>query len=449
MLVLLIEDDDFLRNTIKEILIDFGSSVIEAPNGKVAKAIYMSQGKDIDLIFTDAQMPYLNGVEFLEWLRKENQKVPAILMSGFTNPLDDAKKEQLKVSGFLPKPFSNAQIQDCLHKIFPPQKKEEIKIKNSAEGAEYCKVLLEEFVSAKNIDYPIFIKVNSKFIRIAHTGGKLDPVQIARFKAGNLEHLWVRKSDFHKVIGFNLMLAKIATKNDSLTNQKKLNFLRHTGETILEKAFVAGIDKQDFEHAKEFVNLNLEVVCQDDEVFNILNLLQGHCDYLYAYSLGVSVYSVMLAKKLGWASALNLSKLGLCGLFHDIGKKEIDKEILEKPRHHLNPSEIKLLESHSVRGRDILMQLRHLPNEVAEVAFQHHELAHGNGYPNGLIDSEIHPFAKIIAPVARFCELVIRNSRGECLSLAEAMKKMEFSKGDYNPEVYESFVKMISAKIAA
>jgi response regulator RpfG family c-di-GMP phosphodiesterase len=447
--ILLIEDDQFVRDSIRTTLSDMKYQVIEAPNGNVAKQVYLSQIDNIVLVVSDTRMPHCSGPEFLEWLREKKSQVPVVLISVFPNPLNAQQMDQLRVAAFLSKPFSKMVLQDIVNKFVPTETPKIQPAPVEDQTSEYCRIKLEEFVSAKDIDYPIFLKLNNKFIRIAHSGGKIDQLQMARFKSNGLEFLWVKKSDFHKVIGFNLILAKAAAKTNTVNDQKKKSLIRLTGETILEKAFVDGIDKRDFEYARDFMTLNLEIVCQDDEAFNILSMLQGHSDTLYAYSLGVSMYSVLLAKKLGWTSSTNLAKLGLCGMFHDIGKKEIDKSILEKPRNLLTPTEIKLLESHTIRGRDILIQLKHLPTEVAEVSYQHHEMSHGGGYPNGLAENEIHPYAKIISPICRFCELCIPNYQGRSISAKEALDKMRFSKNDYSAEVFDALTSMMSVKNVA
>src|SRR5690606_35112628 len=110
-----------------------------------------------------------------------------------------------------------------------------------------------------------------------------------------------------------------------VAKDKKRAFLKHAGEVILEKVFVDGVDQEGFSNAKAFVESSLNVVAADDAVLEMLKALNSHSDFIYAHSLGVSTYSVMIARALGWRSAPSLFKVAMAGLFHDIGFKELDR----------------------------------------------------------------------------------------------------------------------------
>ena len=55
-----------------------------------------------------------------------------------------------------------------------------------------------------------------------------------------------------------------------------------------------------------------------------------------------------------------------------------------------------MMKMHARYGFDLLRNLHSISLLVAHCAFQHHERIDGSGYPRGLVDFEIHPFAKII-----------------------------------------------------
>lgn len=436
--VLLVEDDEYIRASLKVVLTDLGHTIAEAPNGKVAKNVFIMD--KFDLVISDIQMPYFNGIEFLQWLRQEKHTTPVIMITGFSDLLETKSAIEYGAQDFLAKPFSRDELASSVERLFGPKKND--KAPESSNEDKFCRVDIEEFVGAKSVDYPIFIKVAERFVKIAHAGGKLDITQVSRFKEKGIRYLWIRKEDFRKVLSFNLSLGKVIAKASGIANEKKSNFLKYTAETVLENIFVDGTNPEDFNYAKDFMQLNLEMVSEDDDVFNLLEALQNHTDFLYAHSVGVSVYSVMLARKIGWTASSTLAKVGLAGLLHDIGKKEIPKEIINKPRTLLSAEEIKLLESHTTRGRDILRDMKNVPVEIAEVAFQHHELSHGGGFPRAIQDAQIHPIAKIIIIANRFCELSIRGPHREQTSSKEAIGILAGSSYDFNKAYWEVFRKM-------
>jgi CheY-like chemotaxis protein len=78
--ILLVEDDDQLRTMLKSILTNSGYEVWDAPNGSRACHLYDQQS--FDLVITDLVMPEKDGLEVIIELRRTNQDVRIIAMSG-------------------------------------------------------------------------------------------------------------------------------------------------------------------------------------------------------------------------------------------------------------------------------------------------------------------------------------------------------------------------------
>ncbi|RJX36350.1 MAG: response regulator [Desulfarculus sp.] len=98
--------------------------------------------------------------------------------------------------------------------------------------------------------------------------------------------------------------------------------------------------------------------------------------------------------------ALNLQEddlqgLRVCALLHDIGKGSIPLDILNKPGK-LSVHEMGIIREHPATAYHILKNIS-FPWPVAEVVWQHHERLDGSGYPRGLKEPQLHPWAKILA----------------------------------------------------
>jgi CheY-like chemotaxis protein len=82
--VLLIEDDFKIRMLLKRLLEKkFRLTVYEADNGLNGLEVYRTQSPE--LIFLDVGMPVMNGVEFLEELRKTDTKIPVVVLTCFNS----------------------------------------------------------------------------------------------------------------------------------------------------------------------------------------------------------------------------------------------------------------------------------------------------------------------------------------------------------------------------
>lgn len=402
--ILLVEDDDLFRATIKRALLKRSFEVFEAPNGKAAKEMMMLQ--TFDLVISDIQMPHFSGIELLEWIKK-NAPTPVVLMTGFSQTLETKKADQMGADGFLAKPFKEADLQEVIAQF--TEKNGTAPITEVNLQKQFCKVTVDEFISEKETEVDIYLRLSdTKFVKIAHKGGKISEDRIRAYKEKGVDFVHIKKEDFPKIVKFNLKVAKVAKLSTEINLVKKVAFMKHAGELILENAFVNGIDVNSFRESKDFLETSMGVLAEDEQLFTILDVLSSHTDFLYAHSLGVSSFSVMIGRELGWTSAPTLFKLAMGGLFHDIGKKEIEKELLEKPRSLLNQKERSFIESHPTRGKEILESLGNIPSEVVAIAYQHHEDIIGQGFPRGLSKNEIHPLAKVVQVANIFCEYAVK-----------------------------------------
>jgi PAS domain S-box-containing protein len=81
--ILLVEDDDAVRNTTRAMLEAYGYTVLEARDGSAGLALWRRQRAAIALVLTDVIMPVLGGVELARTLRREDPAVRLRFMSGY------------------------------------------------------------------------------------------------------------------------------------------------------------------------------------------------------------------------------------------------------------------------------------------------------------------------------------------------------------------------------
>ncbi len=175
-----------------------------------------------------------------------------------------------------------------------------------------------------------------------------------------------------------------------------------------------------------FVSLCVETITGSTESFELLSILNNHSDQVYADSVAASMYSVLIAQQLGFESAITKFKLCTAGLFHDIGKKELDQELLLKPRALVTKAERQIIESHVVRGFEILNTMKSVPPEVARMIYEHHEDQEGQGYPFRKVKKDQHPLSKILQCTSVFIENInSAKSNGEKIVATKIIDHIE------------------------
>ena len=101
--ILLVEDEDAVRQLAAEVLGRYGYRVVAAGSGEEALGIVDLQKLRPDLLLTDVVMPGISGNELAERLRQKWRALPIVLMSGYSA---DAVLQNGDRIGFLQKPFT-------------------------------------------------------------------------------------------------------------------------------------------------------------------------------------------------------------------------------------------------------------------------------------------------------------------------------------------------------
>ena len=106
--ILVVDDDDSIRQTVAEILSVEGYPVESASNGEEALARVAE--KTPGLVLLDMRMPVLDGWGFARELRQRGIKLPILVMTAAQNARRWA--EEIGADGFVPKPFDLNELLD-------------------------------------------------------------------------------------------------------------------------------------------------------------------------------------------------------------------------------------------------------------------------------------------------------------------------------------------------
>jgi putative nucleotidyltransferase with HDIG domain len=418
--ILLVDDDENLRDALKRILIKEGHIVEIAWSGKVAQSILLEH--DFEIIISDIKMPDGDGIELTKFIRKNKIQIPIVLMTGFSEIYSVIEAYELGANEFIPKPFKKEDLLESIEVCLKNPKLNQ-EIDNISDG--FCKLSLIDFVSGKSIPADVFLRLSDKkFIKIANKGDEFPVYQLEKFKKFGVIHLYMKKEDFNDYIGFNLLIGKKLQTSSKISKEKKINFMKHTNEVIMERLFLNEIDKEMFDLAQTVTESTVGMIMEDDKIFNLLEMLNSNSDDLYAHSIGVSLFGAMLCRQLEWTSPATLFKVSTGGLLHDIGKKELPKELNTKLRSDMNHEEITLYESHPLRGMKILSEIRTIPADILQIVSQHHENCLGLGFPAKLSRHHIYPLARLVSIIDIFCNLTIGKKSSPGLSIKEALNQM-------------------------
>jgi two-component system, chemotaxis family, chemotaxis protein CheY len=118
--VLVVDDSELIHNMYRIILQKYqGCILLKAMNGREALE-KLSMEKDIDLILLDINMPVMNGLQFLETVRKNGQsgQIPIIIISTEGKEDDTLRGLSLGARGYIVKPFRSQMLHDLIDSLF-------------------------------------------------------------------------------------------------------------------------------------------------------------------------------------------------------------------------------------------------------------------------------------------------------------------------------------------
>jgi signal transduction histidine kinase/CheY-like chemotaxis protein len=113
--ILVVDDEEDVRNLLQEILEDAGCEAVTASQGY--DGLRMFDEGSFDAVFTDLGMPGMSGWELARAIRQRNSKVPLAIITGWGEAVSASERENAQVEWVLSKPFSMAQIGDIATEV--------------------------------------------------------------------------------------------------------------------------------------------------------------------------------------------------------------------------------------------------------------------------------------------------------------------------------------------
>lgn len=117
--VLIIDDDEWVRDLATDILARAGLHVITAVDGCEGVEVFKAHADEVNLVLLDRTMPKMSGFETFQALREVCPDVPVILVSGYSEERAAANLAGAGLAGFLQKPFLPEALLEIVGDVMP------------------------------------------------------------------------------------------------------------------------------------------------------------------------------------------------------------------------------------------------------------------------------------------------------------------------------------------
>lgn len=503
--ILFVDDETSILDIANTYFGGRGYQVLMAGNGR--EAVDIIKTNRIDCCFTDINMPEMDGLELAEYIRKYDNTVPVVVMTGY--PSLDNTIQTLKngVVDFLVKPVNLREMELSIQRVMRERrlfieniilskevegkarleklnaellkKNEDLNVANRImmdfaglrESADVFKQLVDLTVSVAHADAGCFFLINESLDQV---------VPIAHAKAEGLAGIVELRSEAeHEVspLSGDPNVQKLLF--ESAEDDQPILIAGNGGNGCLPQpiksfmvtplkirskllgvlgAFVYQSDirfnEKDLYYLSFMANKAasaMESLALYENIYNNLlstlyafvKAIEARDPYTKQHSSRVTQLSVALAKAMNCTDE-EQDILYVAGLLHDIGKIGIRDEILLK-HGRLTCDEFSIIKQHPTIGADILDNLGLWHREKLIVRC-HHERFDGTGYPDGLRGEEIPLLARILSVADVYDAIASDRAYRTAMDESKILDIMYSSAGSqFDPDIINIFRQLYEA----
>ncbi|GAB6907266.1 Predicted two-component system transcriptional regulator [Desulfosarcina cetonica] len=449
--LLIVDDEESILEVASEYFMAKGYHVLTAENGRCAADIIATE--KIDCCFTDINMPEMDGLELAEHIRKVDNTIPVIIMTGY--PSLDNTIQTLKngVVDFLIKPVNLNQLELCVKRVLRERRLfiRNLFLAKEVEGKQRIEKLNRELtykvdeLNTLNRIMTDFTTIDSSvdlFKRVVDLSTELtraneavfyiineavnQPVPVARSLARRNGHgaagdQQPDPSDALDLGGFimenreedkplliqdtanvpglpevlrSLMLVPLNIRNKVfgiLAVSAQDGAVRFSEKDLYYMSFMTNKAAYAIENIALYENIYENLFAT---LYAFVRAIEARDPYTEQHSNRVTRIATALCRAMG-GSQEEQDILHVAGQLHDIGKIGIRDDILLKPGR-LTDEEFRIIKEHPVIGANIVERLG-LWDREKNIIRCHHERYDGKGYPDGLAGARIPMLARILS----------------------------------------------------
>jgi len=396
--VLIVDDSAVVRSVLSKELLRSGVNAVQAENGR--QAFNMALAREFDLIITDIEMPFMDGIELCRRLKSnpKTRQIPIVILSSLDSEKDIQRGYKAGASTYISKSQAKDSLIETIETVL--QKTtfqrgrlilvvddsltvrtlverglkevgfEVVKAENGQAGLNLLKNGVRPDLILSDIDMPVMN--GEEFCRNVHSDPVLASIPFVVLSANNDRPIMRRMLQ----LGADAYLVKPFNVDQLVITVEKL---------LSDKLLLLHKEKERLEAEQKLILASITSLCC---------ALEARDSYTRGHSEAVSYIATRMAAEMGMSrEEIELVKLG--GKLHDLGKIGVVDSVLLKPGK-LSDEEFAIIKRHPVIGADILRPVPSMAG-ILPIVYHHHERMDGRGYPEGLKGDSIPLWARITA----------------------------------------------------
>ena len=465
--ILVVDDDEGIREVLSSFLKLEGFRVLTAPHGVDALRTLAQQ--PVSLVVSDVDMPIMDGLTLLDELKRLHPEEVTLMSTGDDRAQTVVEAMKRGAFDYVVKPF---KIQDVIQTVGRALEHQRLQAENiELQGAlalyrladelqdETC---LETIVTVCAETFRVQARADRVSIVLADGGegderawgagigprlGRTDltsaarAVQHATLASEGRVHRFIESTEKSELIS-SLVISPLHTSTEHLG---WLVAVRDAGRPFSEgDRKLATILAERL--ALSVHNARLAETLEDSfrsTIQAFVTSLEEKDEYTAGHSERVADYARLTAQALGLSAAL-VEQAHQGGRLHDIGKLPLPDELLNKPGP-LTSQEYEALKRHTTYGYELLRPIPFF-QALLPAVWSHHERWDGRGYPQGLAGEEIPLTARIMAVADSYDAMTSDRAYRKAMTHEDAVHELRRCAGrQFDPKVVDAFLSIFRA----
>ncbi len=494
--ILVVDDEEGILDLIEGYFHTLGYKVYTAGNG--VEALEVLDKVTIGCVFTDINMPRMDGLELAAELREKDNTLPVVIMTGYPSLENSIQTLKNGVVDYLIKPVNLKHMKLTLQRILRERQLlvENLILKEELERQKRLKKLntelmvrvdevntlnrvMEDFASADS-SYGIFnkvvnlgvgeIKADKVFFHIyLHEARSLVLVDCKDYGIEDETVNSLFGKDLSKASNGFILDVLDTDQNPCLISESKQN---ERLDDVVHSLMIVPLKIRDnlfgiatafsfrqelLFNEKDIYYMNFitqKAACAIENIALYENIYDNLFATLYAFvttlevrdlytrkhSTRVAKYAHMIAREMACTDE-ELDVISFAGSLHDIGKIGIRDDILLKPGK-LTDEEFEKIKEHPVIGADIISRMGLWDQEMGIIKY-HHERYDGRGYPDGLKKDKIPKLARILCVADSFDAMASDRAYRKKMGKNRAFDIIKENSGSqFDPEAVRAFLRV-------
>ena len=431
MKVLVVDDDAGVRVGAGYVLHDFlNLDVIEASS--VPEAIGLAKKTlDLDCVICAHVIPGGPALKLYDFFQVSGRVVPFIVLSPDALPQEYTN---VRVNGFLKKPFDIFELRALVQSVLG------LPAGDVGAGDEYTRVRVSTLLSLGNVPFELFVRLGeAKFIKLSTAGDSLSKEDLSKYADKHVEFLYIQRRDREQFLEALASTVRKGVQSGASpkpsTMAKGFEIALSAQEGLADVVSTLGLS----DAAKQIIKGNVDLVIQslnsNAAFVDLLSQMEIQSDsYISSHSVMVSYTACGLVTLLDWSTEHVQQKLAYAAVLHDLPHREDAIARLEEGNEYLmkvSGRKVEDFEQHPLRAAKLVQMMPEIPDGVAEIVAQHHELPDGTGYPGRLLHSRIEPLSAVFIIAERLVHhTALPQKKGDLAGFVSIWQDT-FARGDF------------------